>query len=615
MAEIAIPMVALAGLFIMNNQNKKSDSLESFSQRTGQYENKFLPNVDVPNTNFPGEYPVQNTANDLTSQLSTVNKFDGQSVYTDKYFNPNSKSSLLGGNSGQNSNMFSNQIPNPSTAQYVSLTGEKVGTDYFQHNNMAPFFGSHLRTIRTDANSTEGIMDNYTGSGSQIISKTERAPLFAPQENNQFAFGAPNMSDFYQSRVNPSTKMSNVKPFAEQHVAPGIGAGYGNEGSGGYNSGLNARDMYLPRTVDELRVENHQKPGGIGLYGYEGPAISAITSRGILGQMEKNRVDTSFEMGPERLFTTGGGTTAPTSRAIDVLKNGSRHETAVEYIGGAGASNDATYIDGEYMPSKHIDLGAIPLAPGYRVNAGGANESDFGNKSKMMYQNNRTANDNETYFGAFGSAIGAVVAPLLDALRPSRRENTIGTLRPYQNPGTTVSNSYVFNPADRPATTIKETTEESNGHLFIDRNQRGGAYEVSTNQPVINNRMTQNQSYIGGGSAGERGREARRYDAEYNQRNNDLKSSTLSSYTTGGNMGLFSGDVNMTAKPKDNLQKNNRALDPTMPTQTPAIGMMGQPYASSGSNLYSNIQLDRSNPDMLSQLKGNPFAVSHLNGL
>lgn len=608
MAELAIPMVALAGLFIMNNQKKT----ETFSQRTGQYENKYLPNTDVPNANFPEEYPVQNPANDLTSKLSTVNKFDSPGVYTDKYFNPNSKSSILGGTSGQNSNMFSNQVPNPATAQYVSLTGEKVSTDYFQHNNMAPFFGSRLRTIRTDANSTEGIMDNYTGSGSQAITKTERAPLFAPQDNYHFANGAPNMSDFYQSRVNASNKMSNVKPFAEEHVGPGIGAGFGNQGVGGFNSGLMARDMYLPRTVDDLRVANHQKASGIGLYGHEGPAMASITNRGVLGQMEKNRVETSFEMGTDRLFTTTGGVSAPTSRSINILKDGARHETTAEYVGGAGGAVSATFVDGEYMPSKHIDLGAVPLAPAYRTGANGGSEADYGYKSKMIYQNNRSVNDQETYFGAFGSAIGAVVAPLLDALRPSRRENTIGTLRPYQNPGTTVSNSYIFNPADRPATTIRETTEDSNGHLFIDRSQRGGAYEVAGNQPIINNRMTQNSQYIGAGNTGVK--ESRRYDAEYNQRNNDLKSSTLASYTPSGNMGLFSGEINMTGKAKDDLQKNNRALDPTMRGQTPSIGMMGQ-QSSNQNSLYSNIQIDRSNPDLLSQLKGNPFAISHLNGL
>jgi hypothetical protein len=225
-------------------------------------------------------------------------------------------------------------------------------------------------------------------------------------------------------------------------------------------------------------------------------------------------------------------------------------------------------------------------------------------------------NRQDNYFGMVSGSLGAAVAPLLDMLRPSRKENVLGTLRPYQNPGTTVPQSYIFNPADRPAATIKETTEESSGHLFIDRNQRGGAYEVAGNQPIINNRMSQSDYYYaGGGSAGERGRQPRTYDAEYNQQSNNLKSSTLTSYTPAGNIGLFSGEINMTSKPKDQYQAMNRAMDPTMPAQTPSIGMMGQQSQSQTSNLYSNIQLDRTNPDLMSQLKGNPFAISHLNGL
>ena len=620
--ELGLPLVALAGLYIASKQKCKNQSpsaIESFDQRNGMYENKYLPNIDVPNTNFPQEYPVNNPTNDLTSKLSTVNQYDGVTVYTDKYFNPNSQSSLLSTSATQNSNVFSNQVPNQQTAQYVSLTGEKVGGEYFQHNNMAPFFGSHLRTIRTDPNTTESIMDNYTGSGSQIISKTERAPLFSPQENYQWAYGAPNMSDFYQSRVNPSSKMSNVKPFAEQQVAPGIGAGYGTDGVAGYNSGLMARDMYLPRTADELRVDNKPKAGGIGLYGHEGPSISYVTQRGVLGEMNKNRVDRTFEMGSDRLFTTTGIESAPTSRAIHILKDGSRQETTQEYIGAAGAANDAIYVDGEYMPSKNIELNSYPLLPAYRNNATGANEADFGNKSKMVYQNNRSVNnsEDETYFGAFGGAIGAVVAPLLDALRPSRKENTIGTLRPYQNAKPTVANSYVFNPADRLSTTIKETTEESKGHLFIDKNQRGGAYEVAGNQPIMNNRMTQSDYYYAGaGSAGERGRQPRTYNAEYNQRNNDMKSSTLASYTPSGNLGLFSGDVNMSTKQRDQYQVNSRSVAPSMPAQVPSFEMMGRSSNDlQSSTMNSNIQLDRTQPDMLSQLKGNPFAISHLNGL
>ena len=60
--EIGIPALALLGLYVASNQKCKTK--ESFANKEG------LPNVDVPNTNFPQEYPVLNPVNDLTSKLS-----------------------------------------------------------------------------------------------------------------------------------------------------------------------------------------------------------------------------------------------------------------------------------------------------------------------------------------------------------------------------------------------------------------------------------------------------------------------------------------------------------------------------------------------------------------
>jgi hypothetical protein len=591
--ELAIPLVALGGLYIISNQPNKKENFETRKKNA-------LPNTDVENRNYPEEYPVQNAQDDLTSKLSTVNKYDG-SAYTDKYFDPNFQENIINKGIDQN------------TAKYYSISGQKVDSAYFKHNNMQPYFGSHLRGSHLDANSGESLLDNYIGSGSQTISKQERAPLFAPREGYQYPYGMPNTSDFMQSRVNPSLKMSNVKPFKEELVAPGINSGYGATGVGGYNSGLIARDFYMPRNVDEMRADNHPKAGELMLYGHEGPADSFVKERAHLGIVEKNRVETSFPLGHERLFTTVGAQTAPTARAIPVVHHVNRPETTTEYIGAAGMQTPAQQMDGEYMPSKHIDLAAPQVQPAYRVGAGGATESDYGIKSQKVYRNNRSSNQNGGYLGAAGGVITAAVAPLLDVLRPSRKENTVGTLRPYQNPGSTVPNSYIFNPTDRPAATIRETTEISSGHLFVNRMQAGGGYESNPQQPIVNNRQTQNVEYTGVASAGERGREPRTYDAEYNQRNNDLKSSTLAGYTPGGKNGVFNPHVNMQAVPKDNDLTNRRSLNPTLPAQFVSVDNYGA--QNTGSQLYENIQMDRTNPDILSQLKGNPFVVSHLSGL
>jgi hypothetical protein len=623
--EIAIPGIALGLLYVVVNQNKKTKN-ENFMNRPNQ-----LPNTDIPNRNYPSELNVLSSETDRTSKLSNTNKFDNKGgVYTDKYFNANMNQSNISGNVITGNSMIGNTSIEPS---YYSLTGEKVDGSYFQHNNMVPFFGSNSRSNIKDANSGESILDNYVGAGSQIQIKKEVAPMFAPQENTQWSHGAPNMSDFFQSRVNPSSRMANVKPFEEQMVAPGLGLGYTNEGSGGFNSGMMMRDQWVDRGVDELRVANKPKASGHMLYGHEGPSNSFIKTMADVNQMgvmEKNRPDRAFEMfenptpgdfndftkGKNYLMTTTGAEKGQTMRSIPTTfyKDTVRQKTTTEYTGGAGFANSAEYIPGEYMPTHNIQLGSIPLAP---ANADGRNyayDGEFQKDSKRAYPNNRTENQQDTYFGMVSGGLHATVAPLLDILRPSRRENVIGTLRPYQNPSTTVPQSYIFNPADRPSATIRETTEDSKFHMNVNRNQNGGAYVVTEHQTINNNRQTTDDFYYGGvAGAGPRTRQMKSYEAEYNQRNNDVKSSTLNGYTPSGGMSLLNSDINMRQVSRDDYLKNDRPIVPTMPYQTMDVANMGQLQGQN--TLYSGIQNDRNSSDIYDALKGNPYVVNYKAGL
>ena len=202
--ELAIPGVALGLMYIMNNQSNNEGNQEAFG-------NNQLPNTNIPDRNYPTELPVVSEDLDRTSLLSTVNKVDtGGGVYTDKYFD---------------ANQTSKEPSNNDQPEFYSLTGEKVSKNYFSHDNMVPFFGSKSRNHDAAANSNEGVLDNYTGGGSQHISKKEQSPLFSPNENQDWSNGAPNMNDFYQSRVNKSQYVSNTKPFQEERVAPGLGLG------------------------------------------------------------------------------------------------------------------------------------------------------------------------------------------------------------------------------------------------------------------------------------------------------------------------------------------------------------------------------------------------------
>ena len=573
---IIIPLIGLGGMYIVSNQENKAESFRNRSKERVQ--NELLPNTDIPDNNYSNERPSEN---DSTSILSTLNSYDNPVAYTDKYFkNPFQE------------NVSKKPVQPPTNnSNFTSLTGENVELDYFRHNNMAPF---------------ESTLDNYTGAGSQQKTKKEQSPMFRPGDNYQWATGMPNSTDFVQSRMNPSLRMANVKPFADVKVAPGLGLGYTSEGGGGFNAGMMARDQWQERTVDELRVDNKQKASGLGLYGFEGPAASQVKEMGKLGRVEKNRVDTTFEMGQDRLFTTTGIEKGPALRPITVERMVSRPETTASYTGGAGYYTSAEYLPGEYMPSHHKDLGDIPLAPAGAVGKGIATEADYGMKSQQVYKNQRTMAPSDEYFGVVGGALGAAVAPLMDMLRPSRKENTIGNMRPYQNAKAPVERSYIFNPKDTLPTTIRETTENSKFHLNINANQRGGAYETTEYQMSNTYRSLtdENGSYTGNALGN---KEVRPYDDAYRQRNNEIKSSTIDGRLVPGNMKLMNGEVYMTSKPKDQMMLNTRPADGMRYVNAPSTDTFGMVQGIN--QLYQGQQLDRNNGEILTQLKKNPYVI------
>jgi hypothetical protein len=414
-------------------------------------------------------------------------------------------------------------------------------------------------------------------------------------------------------------RMANVKPFEEQSVAPGLGLGYTNEGAGGFNSGMMAREMWMPKTADQLRVSNNPKASGFSMFGHEGPAVSLITNRGYHAPVQKNRPDRIADLGgdsgePGRylMTTTGASGSAGPLHGVPVDRAEENRATAtMSYVGAAGRHDtDGHYVEGEYMPSHRHQLGEVPLGPADATYRSDVYDADFGAKSAKKYTNNRSTANVDDYFGIVGSALGAVVAPLLDVLRPSKRQNTVGTLRPYQNPESTVKNSYLLNPGDRPGPTIREMTENSNGHMFVNSGQDRTAYMVTKPMDVYTNRRDTSVQY-GGAVSGSK--EARTYDAEYRQRNNENKSSTIDGRMVPGNMSLLQTDVNVrTNTGMESDLMNRRHNTPTLPFITTGVSQMGEMRGQQ--QLYGGSNLDRSDAYVLSALKSNPYAIQPLTG-
>lgn len=591
--ELVVPAFALGSLYYVNNKDKKKK--EGFKQKRNK-----LPNTNIPNINYPSEdlpnFVGETALNDVykTDKLSTVNKYKNTGTFTDKYFKSDGTQEV-------------ETTQEAYTNQFKSLTGEVVGAEYFKHDNMVPFFGSNSRAQIKENDNNDNILDNYVGSGSQQISKKEQSSLFAPEENTQWAHGTPNANSFMRSRINPSMKRANEKPFESINVAPGLG-----EGSEGFNSGMMGRDNWLPKNVDDLRTLSNTKSGGISLANHEGPGVSQIKNRGQMGAMEKNRPDRIYENTPDRWFTTTGAEQGRTLRAEPIMRVVNRPETTTDYTGNAVSQTAGEYVPGKYMPSTNINLGPRPLGVANSTGNNNAVSGEYGLNAKKAYPNNRSSNEQPNFFGAVGTTVSAAVSPLLDILRPSRKENAIGNLRPYQNPGSTVPQSYMFNPADRAPTTHRETTENSKQGFYVNANQHGGAYKTTKHQVAFTNRNQTGDFYYSGNAEG--AREMKSFDAERNQRNNEIKSSTIQGRLVPGKMETFNSNINMKQHDRDTVLKNKRPLAGNGPSRIPTTENFGQ-LAGKDNSLYSNIQMDRTNADLLKALKTNPYVTNYRNAL
>ena len=89
--ELAIPLIALGGMFVISNQNKdKQVAIEGYKEnikgsRSGftnmGKDKNYLPNVNVP----PQNYPITNNK----ELIDTVQQYPNPNTATDKYFNQN----------------------------------------------------------------------------------------------------------------------------------------------------------------------------------------------------------------------------------------------------------------------------------------------------------------------------------------------------------------------------------------------------------------------------------------------------------------------------------------------------------------------------------------------
>ena len=537
--------------------------------------------------------PPPSSLYDYPSQQDATGKYINQTVYENEI------------NSGTRKG---NELPS-----IYSLSGKVLNNEEFIHHNMVPFMGRKIAGPLYDDKYAENILDNLAGTGSQMFRKVEQAPLFDPSENIQYPNGSPDSSDFYQSRVVPGMSRNNTKPWESIHVGPGLDAGYSSNGTGGFNSGMEHRDKWLPKTVDELRVDTNPKME-YSLLGHQGPAQAPVKDVGIIGEIDRKLPDSFFINSPDRWFTTTGAQKGETLRSDQPTGIIKRTTTDTNYVGPAGNMDKPSVLSkNNYEASKKKPSVMQPILGASKTTKGNPiTHQNIQNNYVAKSTNRQNQNKNERIYGnSFGGIIGSVLAPIVDILKPSRKEEMVSNMRIYGDPGSKVQAEPYFNPQDKPKTTTKETT------LYTPRsyinNQEGTYVNTNTCLPVTN-RM-QSSTYVAGPAGGySTSYGEKSTESAYNQTCNNIKSQSVTSRTPVGSMSLFNNNINICMSKSDVSQEDFYTgpanSDIKLPPSTNTYGHIVLPNKSLETEKDIKFTEERLNPSILQAFYNNPYTHS-----
>jgi len=543
--ELAIPLLALGGLYIVSKKK------ETFVNDHERIMDDFKP---------------------------SINKYKPHYATTDKYFQPNPE-----------------YVAEIKTPTYTDLAGRTVNLNAYS-GNMVPYFGK-MKNIGNNKNTNpDTILDNRNGSGSLQITKSESAPLFRPQENVQWANGSPNDSDFYQSRVNLSQSMNNVKLFQEMSVAPGLNNGYTNQGSGGFNSGMEAREKWVDKTVNELRVATKPKTS-FTLENHQGPAQTLVKNLGIEGKVEKYLPDKFYINSPDRYLTTTGATLGATMPSIQPNPTIHRATTSQSYSGPAGNGGvQSATKHGMYRDDHRQQFGSEAFTP-----AGSAVDMPNTTPQNDILLTNRSVQNASSFGGMYG-IVNALTAPITDLLRPTRKEDLVGLTR-HGNAGTTVSNAPIAETVVPP--TVKQTTMYSPYEM----GQRAylpisdGAYQIADQQVSETNRQHTSVSYMGGGMS-----TSPQMVSDQAERNASISANRMTTgRIAGGNIQSFNPHINQTTTTNRSSMHSSYTgnVGSSLTAVSPSIELYG---GIRNPNKYE--EPDRNTPDLLTAFKKNPYTQS-----
>lgn len=522
--------------------------------------------------------------------------------------------------------------PTYINSEYVisPLSGQKIPSNEFKHNNMQPFFGGRIKqNIAPQANTQ--LLDIYNGNGSTQIKKREVENMFetsrAPYGN---PFGMEDNTEFFQSRVTSQAPVARngERPFEPTRVGAGIGEKFGFTGKGGFQQ-LEINEIMRPKDTNNLRVLSNPKET------YDTPLVPGAHFIGAssdvkdAGEVRKYKPDAFYidETG-ERYFVTTGDVIKETVRSVQVLPHTSRPETSVEYEGIAASQDfSESYVTGSYRMPMNQQYGGAGYRnadmTSYYTKDMDASKADYGKTSIEIRPNER--NETSERVMALNPAPadnGLVAAHFTDDARPTRRGETTGNIRMTGTPINYAERApaiTVWDPKDIARTTVKEST------IYLDRPGVAASGSAPNRlkvydpddiaRPTQKSQLSNNLSWTGPGGNGA-WNDVMDPTFAYNMRTNPNKEQIARGrkpIAGSGNSATFNGDPGrQTSKKLDTDFVNdrpvaiNRSLD-----ITPGVGDIGRVEykvplkldVSRERNQYSSVQAVDNNPLMQSLKK------------
>lgn len=319
----------------------------------------------------------------------------------------------------------------------------------FTHNNMH-HFGNIKQSMNLDTSLP--VFEQFTGiSEMGYKSKREQSSFFELSRDLGNMGGMDPTYGMERDRLENSMHMqTNVLPFEQIRVGPGINNGFSERPMDKLSQELEIRQHIMPKNIDELRAVNNPKMQ------YSGRVIESgmkEIKRAEPAAMAKNKPETTAKLTRDHMFKTTGAFLKPAPDAKIDAKPTNRNETEEGYTGNPASKG-----------TKIQDKDSIRLSDRMTTSFGVANaflgkrNTDHGKSSIQVYSNNRDTTSVNTYKGGLTSIMKAAIAPITDVIRITKKESYINHPRTFGQMQANIPEKGPTRNTEGLKTTVKETT-------------------------------------------------------------------------------------------------------------------------------------------------------------